>query len=171
LNPFYAVAALALLASVHSIPANANDVPTASAPSCEISEPLNPSHLSPELLAARGATFMKVCTESNGELIDTYDSRLVHNLTQPGKMIGPIPTDFYPAESIKRDEQGTIYISCVVETNGRTSSVAVLKSSRIVRLDKTALKWAKVVVFSSPAYLDFTPIRVFTVLRVVFSQK
>jgi TonB family protein len=164
----YAVAALAVLPGGSFMRAKADDAPAASSPSCEIGEPLNRLALSPEQLVASGAMFMKLCRESGGAIVNGDDSRLVHDLTLPGKIMGPGSRDFYPPISARHGEQGTILVSFVVETDARTSSAVVLESSRNARLDKAALEFVASLTFKSPAYRGFTPVRMYSVLRVDF---
>ena len=171
LKPFYAVAALTVWVSTNAIGAKADDAAASSGPSCEVGDPLNTVRLSPAQLAASGALFMKLCMESSGALVNGDDSRLVHSLTQPGKYSGHGPQDFYPATAIRLGQEGRIFVAFVVEIDGRTSSATVIKSSGYPRLDDAALQWIRNVTYESPAYLDFTPARMYKVMYVDFKLR
>lgn len=168
MKPFYVVAALAVLAGTHLNRAITDDAPAASGPSCEIPEPRNSMHLRPEVVAASAARFMNLCMETNVALVYAGDSRLVHNITIPGKLIGRGPDDFYPPAAKELGQHGTVSLSYVVEIDGRTSLSAILKSSGFHALDDAALKFVRNISYKSPAYLDSTPVRFYTIMRVEF---
>lgn len=164
-KPFYAVAALAVLAGSSMNLAKADDAPATSGPSCNVGEPRPVMDFSAAQMAARNALFMKLCTASNGALVNGDDSQLAHNLTMPAMHIGPSASDLYP-EGASRGQQRTVFVAFVVELDGRTSLATVIKSSGSSRLDAAAVEFVKQLSYKSPAYLDFTPVRMFTSMRV-----
>jgi TonB family protein len=167
LKSICAVAALMVLGTTNFNPAMADDTAASSGPSCDAGEPVNAAKLSPEFLAARAARFMKLCVASHGALVDDDDSRLIHTLTKPRRLTGPGPLTIVPTMAQHGVEGNvTIYVSYVVETDGRISSGAVLTSSGFKEVDAAAVKWINSVKFESPGYLDFTPVRVFAVMRI-----
>jgi len=168
LKLFYAVAALAVLTGTDLIQAKADNAHAASGPSCDAGGILYPMALSSEQKAAADARFTKLCIESSGPLVDSGDSRLKHDLTLPGRAISPNMLDLYPptARSGPSGLEGTIWVSYVVETDGRTSSASVIKSSGNAQLDKAAIKYVERSKHQSPGYMGFTPIRVYTYMRV-----
>lgn len=165
MKPLYAFAALALC--VNSLThANEDDAPVSSAPSCEVGQPADSGKLSPELLAAAKARFMQLCLERHGTLVYDGDSRLVHNITKPGKLTGLGVEKFLPALTTSPYNHGTVVLSYVVEIDCRTSSAAVLKSSGIPSVDDGALKFVGHLSCATPAYLDFTQVGFYTIVRI-----
>jgi TonB family protein len=162
-----AVAALVLLAASSFTHVMAYDASSPSVASCAYGEPSDGSTLAPEVVALRRAVFMKLCEQLNGALVNGGDSHSGH-LKQPGKIIGPNIGTFYPPESVRHNETGTVVIAFVVETDGRISRAALLKSSGYPALDKAALAWLSQVRYETPAYLDSTPVRVYLVTNVDF---
>lgn len=147
--------------------AKADDAPQSSAPSCKFGEPENTEELTSEVLAASDARFMKLCIESRGALVNGDDTRLVHNLTQPGRSVGPSPRTILPTvllHAIARKLR--IYLSYVVETDGQVSSAAILQSCGFQDVDAAAVRWANSMKRESPAYLDFTRVRMYSVMRL-----
>ncbi len=69
-----------------------------------------------------------------GEGLDAYTSA-AH---QGGYLHNPKPP--YPAVSVENGEEGTVTLRVMVETNGRPSSVEIVRSSGYRRLDRSALK-------------------------------
>jgi len=165
-KPLYVVAAVAVLASTNLNRAEADDPPATSGPSCEIPEPLNASDPSADLIAARVARYMKLCMDSKGALIYGADPRLVHDITFPGKVIGRGVADFLPAITRSPTYHGEVLLSYVVEIDGRTSLVAVLKSSGNPAVDDGALKFVQNLSYASLAYLDFMPVRLYIAMHV-----
>jgi len=168
LKTYCAVAAFALSAGTYCGPAMADDAPASSGPSCEIGEQLPMKDLSPKQIAAKDALFMKLCMESNGALVNGDDLRLVHNLTKPGKFTGRGAHEFYPSDAEIRGQRGSIFVTYVVEIDGRTTSPTVIRSSGYTQLDKAALEFIGNITYKSPAYLDFTPVRIYTAMIVDF---
>ncbi|HTY93490.1 MAG TPA: energy transducer TonB [Steroidobacteraceae bacterium] len=112
---------------------------------------------------------MKICGLFNGELLNGRDSHSGH-LKQPGKIIGTDVGVPYPFASLARHETGTVVMAFVVETDGRVSREALLKSSGYPNLDNAALTWQSSARYETPAYLDDTPVRVYLVRRINFEM-
>jgi TonB family protein len=162
---------LAVLASTPLDLARADDAPTssvpASAPSCDVGESPSTSTLAPELLARSRAVFMKLCSETGGAIVNGGDARLKNSLTLPTKP-NRSTANFYPHEELQNNHQGAVFIAIVVETDGRISWAAVLKSSGYKALDDAALRWASGTSFKSPGALDSKPVRVYMVMSLTF---
>jgi TonB family protein len=135
--------------------------------SCEVGERVGGSFLSAEQWTASNARYVKLCMKSRGKIF--YYAQ--HDLTQPRKVVGPSPIDYYPASARRLGEAGTAFVSFVVETDGRLSSTALVGPSPFPDLDAAALKWASAARFSSPAYLNSKPVRIYSIFRVVFIQQ
>jgi TonB family protein len=144
--------------------APASSPSAASGPLCEIPDADISSEFASDIVAASVARFMKLCMESNGALIYGDDHRLVHGITIPGKLLGPGMEKFYPATSLLLRQSRTTIVSYVVETDGRITSAAILKSSGYRLLDEASLNFVAHLSNASPAYLDFTPVRFYTVM-------
>jgi hypothetical protein len=86
-----------------------------------------------------------LCVESNGALVYAGDSRLVHNITRPGKLIGRGIDNFYSPTAREFGQHGLVFLSYVVEIDGRTSLPAILKS-----------------------HLDSAPVRFYIIMPVEF---
>jgi TonB family protein len=168
LKPFYAVAVLAVMSGTNVVRAIADDAPAASSPSCEFDESHNMKALSPVQNAANRARFMELCVQSNGTLINGINPLLAHNLTMPTNIVGRGPQEFYPPVAQMQGKQGTIWLAYVVETDGRITSPAVIKSSGNSLLDDAALKFIRNITYKSPAYVDFMPVRLYSAMSVVF---
>lgn len=171
-NPYYAVAAIALWASVGPTQAMADDAPAssgASASSCEYGQPSDINTMSPDVLAVSRTVFTKICSLFNGELANGRDPHSGH-LKQPGKIIGTDIGVSYPPASMMRHETGTVVMAFVVEADGRVSREALLKSSGYPNLDNAALSWQSSVRYETPAYLDDTPVRVYLVRSINFQM-
>src|SRR6202012_5889390 len=97
MKPYYAVAAFLLGAGICLPQTKAADPPASTVSACSAPEPVNTAHLPPELLAASTARFMKLCVLSQGPLVYDDNSRLIHSLTKPGKLLGPSPQSIVPA--------------------------------------------------------------------------
>lgn len=167
LKPIYAVAAIALWASASLNQVMADDSSGPSVSTCAYGEPSDITPLDPEVLALSRIVFMKLCGQFNGDLVREGSTHSEH-FTRPGKISGPSLQGFYPAESMKHNESGTVILAVVVETDGRISKVAFLKSTGHPALDKAALAWVSQVSFNSPAYLDSTPVRFYRMIKVDF---
>jgi TonB family protein len=147
----------------------ADGVPTTSSNSCELGEQLNTYGLSPEHLAASGALFMKMCAESRDALVNSDDKQLQHDLTAPGKLVRQHGLrDFYPRTAMNLGQEGAVVVAYIVETDGRVTWAVVLKSSGKPGLDEAAVEWTKSLVYESPAYLGFMPVRMYSVTHVNF---
>jgi periplasmic protein TonB len=55
----------------------------------------------------------------------------------------PADKPYYPAASIRAQEQGTTGLQVCVDARGRVSSASVAQSSGYQRLDEAALKWVR----------------------------
>jgi TonB family protein len=167
----FAVAAIATLAGTSLIHAVAEDIPatsspSASAPLCKTPEPSKSTHLAPEVLATSVARFMQLCTDSNGGLVFGGDSRWANRLKIPGKFRYERDFEkFVPAGAMLGYNKQVI-VSYVVELDGRTSLVAVIGSSGDPAVDKGAVQFVKNFSYGSPAYLDSTPVRFYTSMRL-----
>jgi TonB family protein len=108
---------------------------------------------------------MKLCVLSQGPLVYDDDSRLIHSLTKPGKLLGPSPQSIVPA-MFEHGIEGklTFYLSYVVEADGTVSSGAVVRSCGYKVVDAAAIKWINGMKAEAPGYLDFTPVRTFSVI-------
>jgi TonB family protein len=166
LKPFCTVAALAVFAACTFTHAMA-DEPPATVPACAFGEP--PPY-NADIDPVSRAVFMKLCAQFNGALVNERALGAEEHSTfkPPGKFIGPAPLDFYPPESRRRNEAGKTFLGVVVETDGRISRAALLKSAGYPALDKAALTWISHVSFESPAYLDSVPVRSYRVVVVQF---
>jgi TonB family protein len=172
LKPFCAVAVITLWVSAGLTQAMADDAPAssgASALSCEYGQPSDINTMSPEVLAVSRTVFMKICGLFNGELLNGRDSHSGH-LKQPGKIIGTDVGVSYPPVSMMRHETGTVVMAFVVETDGRVSREALLKSSGYPNLDNAALASQSSVRYETPAYLDDTPVRVYLVRSINYQM-
>lgn len=157
-----------LLAGAPFMCANADDAPASSGPSCEGGEARNLKGLSQEELAASNARFMRLCMEGNGELINENDPRISHRITRPKSLIGRGLNEYYPRDMEIHGQQASLFISYVLEIDGRPTSPAIVKSSGSSEFDDAALKWISGIVFKPPARLDGMPIRMYSVMRVSF---
>lgn len=169
MKPLYAVATLAVWAVTGITQSMADDAPFSSGPtgsSCAYDEPSEHNTMSPEVLSVSRTVFMKVCGEFNGELVNGRDSHSGH-LKQPEKIIGPDVV--YPPQSAIHHETGTVVVAFVVETDGRISREALLKSSGHPNLDDAALRWQSQLRYETPACLDDTPVRVYLVRSINFN--
>jgi TonB family protein len=169
MQPSYVGAALMMLAGTHVTCANADNAPGAFRfQPCDSSMPDHLKGLSSEELAASNARFMKLCTESSGPLINGNDPRISHRLTRPRSLIGRGLHEFYPRDMQIHGQQATLFISYVLEIDGRPTSPAIVKSSGRSQFDDAALKWISNIVFKPPAQLDSMPVRMYAVMRVNF---
>lgn len=65
----------------------------------------------------------------------------------------------YPEKAIIDSIEGNVYISCIVDTTGKTMNHKILKSVR-ADIDQEAIRVAKQIIFSKPAYQRGKPIKI-----------
>ena len=113
---------------------------------------------------------MKLCGKANGALVNGDNVRLGQRYTAPGKFIGrPDPADFYPRNEPLDGTGAPVFIAFIVEVDGRTSWAAALTSSGNHRIDQALVRFQESLHYSSPAFVDSVPVRVYQVRRVQFT--
>jgi protein TonB len=65
----------------------------------------------------------------------------------------------YPEKAIMDSIEGNVYLSCIVDTTGKTMNHKILKGIRN-DLDEEALRVAALITFDSPAYQRGKPIKI-----------
>jgi TonB family protein len=115
-----------------------------------------------------GEAFKNICTQVHGEIVNMIAPDVRSHLSLIGKAILPVGQDFYPHEAIRSGRKGRIHVAFVLETDGQVSWAAVVGSSGDQQLDGAAIKLVKAIRYSSPAFWDFTPVRMFGVFPVSF---
>ncbi|HEY4340595.1 MAG TPA: hypothetical protein VGM97_11690 [Steroidobacteraceae bacterium] len=146
---------------VQAIPAIADDALAPSVPSCDYGEwQENSDGLTPELWPKSAATFKKLCLESNGALVNGQDPRLQLRLRPRANVVMPVSK-----KVVALAGRGPALVVMIVETDGRVSSVGLLKSTGDQKLDNAWLDYSKDVIFKPGFHLDSNPVRAYYVAK------
>jgi periplasmic protein TonB len=80
------------------------------------------------------------------------------------------PDEFYPASSLRREEEGTVIVEYDIAEDGRIVDTRVVESSKFPALDEAAIKYAKTWRFT-PGTRDGKPVAMKHRIKVLFKVK